>query len=589
MTETGTFVPLHPRGGKKALRFGVMCNGTVFQRWQADALRLLQEQGHQVVLLIVDDRPVQHTSLFRRIMNKRWSTLLYSSLENRMFKPGAKRNIELQHELGDAHMLNCRVVQKGFSEFFQDADIAAIRNYQLDFMLRFGFNILRGDILSAARFGVWSFHHDDEMVYRGGPAGFWEIYRGDPVSGAVMQRLTDKLDGGIILKKGYLKTIQHSYRDNIGQLLSMSSAWPALVAGQLVRSMSAGESDPALTSPAPSVTTAPVFRVPGNLQMLKFLCVLLRNRVKFYYRELLAAEIWNVGVIAKPIHEVALGGNTLTPADVTWLPRLARLGYLADPAGFTEGNNLHILAEDYRYATQKADISEILFSLPPEGFDARGGAVYPCRVPGENLHLSYPYVFESGGVVYCLPESFQSSKITLYRREKPGGAFVQERVLLSGVRAVDPTIIFHEEMWWLFFTERDQSNTHLFLYYSANLAGEFHPHPCNPVKTDIRSARPAGTPFLHENVLYRPAQDCSVTYGGRIAINRVVKLTPEEYDEQPVTFLEPVKGSRYHKGLHTLSAVGKYTLIDGKRYQPDIMFFISQLRNKMRRKEPGDV
>ena len=40
------------------------------------------------------------------------------------------------------------------------------------------------------------------------------------------------------------------------------------------------------------------------------------------------------------------------------------------------------------------------------------------------------------------------------------------------------------------------------------------------VKTDVRSARPAGTPFVYQGELYRPAQDCSRTYGGSIVIHR---------------------------------------------------------------------
>jgi hypothetical protein len=98
---------------------------------------------------------------------------------------------------------------------------------------------------------------------------------------------------------------------------------------------------------------------------------------------------------------------------------------------------------------------------------------------------------------------------------------------------------------------------------------------------DIRSARPAGTPFIFENVLYRPAQDCSVTYGGRVAVNRVVRLTPDEFVEETVCHVEPDAGGRYNAGLHTLSGVGDLTLVDGKRYMFDRRFFIGRLREKL--------
>jgi len=89
--------------------------------------------------------------------------------------------------------------------YFNAEDVATINKKDLDFILRFGFNIIRGEILNAARYGVWSFHHDDERKYRGSPPGFWELYYRDPVTGSILQRLTDRLDGGIVLKREPLR------------------------------------------------------------------------------------------------------------------------------------------------------------------------------------------------------------------------------------------------------------------------------------------------------------------------------------------------------------------------------------------------
>jgi hypothetical protein len=66
-------------------------------------------------------------------------------------------------------------------------------------------------------------------------------------------------------------------------------------------------------------------------------------------------------------------------------------------------------------------------------------------------------------------------------------------------------------------------------------------------------------------VLYRPAQDCSRTYGGRVIINRVHTLTPVAFHEEAVVAVNPDSAGPYPSGLHTLSQVGTITLIDGKR------------------------
>ena len=68
--------------------------------------------------------------------------------------------------------------------------------------------------------------------------------------------------------------------------------------------------------------------------------------------------------------------------------------------------------------------------------------------------------------------------------------------------------------------------------HAQELEGPWRPHASNPVKIDVCSARSAGTPFLVDCALFRPAQDCSRSYGGRITINRVQKLSPTEFLEE---------------------------------------------------------
>jgi hypothetical protein len=80
-------------------------------------------------------------------------------------------------------------------------------------------------------------------------------------------------------------------------------------------------------------------------------------------------------------------------------------------------------------------------------------------------------------------------------------------------------------------------------------------------------------------VLYRPAQDSSVTYGSRVVINRVVTLTTTTFREEPVAFVAPDANGPYPDGLHTLSAVGGMTLVDGKR----LAFAPAEFRRVLRR------
>ena len=65
--------------------------------------------------------------------------------------------------------------------------------------------------------------------------------------------------------------------------------------------------------------------------------------------------------------------------------------------------------------------------------------------------------------------------------------------------------------------------------------------------------------------LCRPAQDCSRTYGGAIAINRIVKLNPTAFEEELVGRIEPDATGPYCHGVHTVCPMDGLTLVDGKR------------------------
>ena len=104
------------------------------------------------------------------------------------------------------------------------------------------------------------------------------------------------------------------------------------------------------------------------------------------------------------------------------------------------------------------------------------------------------------------------------------------------------------------------------LLHAEALEGPWRPHAGNPVKRDIGSSRPAGTPFVHEGRLYRPAQDCTGCYGAAIVVNRVRALDPERFAEEPVARIAPDRASPFPHGAHTLVAWGERTLVDAKRH-----------------------
>src|SRR5205807_8550436 len=114
--------------------------------------------------------------------------------------------VDCSSALATVPSMEVEPIGKKFVQRFPAEAIEQIRAHDLDVLIRFGFNILHGDILQAARYGVWSYHHGDNEFYRGGPAHFWELREGSPLSGAILQVLTEELDGGLVLCKSLFAT-----------------------------------------------------------------------------------------------------------------------------------------------------------------------------------------------------------------------------------------------------------------------------------------------------------------------------------------------------------------------------------------------
>jgi len=545
-----THVNNESSGRQRPIRFGIMCNGTTFSAWEAQCLdKLMKLDNVEPGLLIIDDDRASSSNKWSKLkkITKIWS--LYSFLYvNR--RSSASKSVDIADILSHVPAIFCKVVKKGkFSQYFKESDISEIMKHDLDFILRFGFNIIRGGILRAARYGVWSFHHDDEANYRGAPPCFWEIYRDDNVTGAMLQRLTDRLDGGVVLKKGFFKTIKTSYVHNLDEVFFRSTDWPA----QVCIDIRNGKED--YLDAEPSKTSAPIYYAPNNLQMILFFLKVIKYFFRRLYNFIFYYEQWNIGIIDNPISDFI---RQETGLQVHWLLAPTKNMFYADPFAVRRENVMTILFEAYSYRYSKGCI----FMINITG----DTAPHPQIVIDTPFHMSYPYLLEYENEIYCIPEIAQSNEVVLYKAQEFPKRWIKAAILIRDFAAIDSTVFFHDNLWWLMASDKETNEyDNLFIWYAHDLIGPWKPHPANPVKVDIRSARPAGTPFISEGNLYRPSQDNSDYYGKRIVINRVVKLTPYEFKEEQVKVVEPFKNSLYPDGLHTISAAGNKTLIDGKK------------------------
>jgi hypothetical protein len=306
------------------------------------------------------------------------------------------------------------------------------------------------------------------------------------------------------------------------------------------------------SQPVPTAISraAPESSIRSSARLLRGACHAAFRRL----RRITLEESWMIGIIDRPIGSMVDGPPT---PPIRWLGRHQRARYVADPFG-VPGDATRLYCEELDHRRGVGVIKELTI----DGDRVVRERPVPFPSPG---HLSYPYLLSEGGVVYCVPEASASRNCRLYRLDGDG-AWRPVATLLSGVAAADPTIFRWEDRYWLAYTDVDRGPfDSLSLCYADRLTGPWQPHANNPVKVDHASARPAGTPFVHEGALYRPAQSCLPWYGGAVALNRVVCCTPVAFREETVRVISPARDGVNPDGLHTVSSWGQRTLVDGKR------------------------
>ena len=570
-----------------------MCRGKTFPLWEAEAIRnVLAVPGVELAVLIVDmnNKPVdssvktasdvkireglakayrEGTILTKTVGRTRecinhyillrgeslWP--IYRSMSLRRGMP-CMTPVDLSRELQGVPEVFCRTEQhERFSQYFSSRDVSAIRSFEPDVVLCFGFNIIRGEILSVPRYGVWLFHHEDHLKCRGVPPGFWEIYYGDEWTGSMLQRLTNKLDDRVIVRKEFFKTQLHSYGRNLNQILMASAKWPAIACEALQQ----GLGERIFFKDASS--RAPIYNRPTDFQMLRYFPRLAKNILAKHYDDVfgespVGKDNWAIGII-KDERANLIAWNR--PLEVTWLmPPEGR--FYADPFVIRKDESCYIFFEDFDYATRKARISLV-------ETDNCVNFSKPRVVLEQPYHLSYPYVFGHEGRYYCAPEQYQSGEVALYEAKNFPEGWVKRTVLVSDFPGVDPTLFHHDDRWWLFLTRQDADPwSNLYVFYSDHLLGSWKAHAQNPVKHSRLKARPGGCPFVVDGALLRPVQNCSRTYGGSLMLCRITSLSEDRFAEEVVAELEPKAEWPYSAGMHTISAAGDVTVIDAKRFLP---------------------
>ncbi len=552
-------------GNLQVLKYGIIIEGNMLANWQLDVLNNLQNSGLAELRLIIipPKKNLQEDSTFTRVKNKLFSKeLLYSIWQRLITKPQSATPVDPSYIFDGVNLKECNVLRKGrYRDIFSDKDVNEIKNENLDFILRFGLGILTGDILGASKFGVWSFHHGDERLYRGRPACFWEMYDGQYTIGGILQRLTNKLDSGVILKRWSIRANPTGWSDNLNKLQMSGTYLPV----QVCKDILYGESS--YLSDCPSMTTAPVKFVPTNWEMLRFLIYLLFSYIKGQINRFFI-EDWLVGVSKGELENITVKGIK----NPRWLFSKVKGVFLADPFAIVKKNGLDVYVE-------KFDLQKNLGEIVKYSFNEEDGFSDESLALTLDSHLSYPFLIEYNGMKYCIPESKDASNVCIYQISESDGRLVNPLLLLDNVQLSDATVFQYKNKWWMFALEGDAS---LVCYYAHSLFGPWIVHNNNPLKIDPSSSRPAGPVFMENGTLIRPSQDCSKEYGWRVCFNQIDVLSENSFQEKNCGYLEADKSWDFNHGIHSISQVNGYLIFDAKKKKFDAKENLKRLYKKLR-------
>lgn len=484
---------------------------------------------------------------------------IYSKLDNRSLCPYRDpfEESDVRSNVGPDCELFQMAASKDNGELnFNDEAVARISSHDIDVVLDLGNIRIEKSLQGVARYGVWSGGASIDSMQSQGPPGFWEVMRNETTTEFTLQMVGPDNGNRKILYRSWTSTDLFSVKGNRSKVY-----WKS--ANAVVRALrNLHERGPRALEEKPScsdVSLGPGPRniSPTNAQMVSFLARMAVKRLRLKFRGYTRLDQW---FLAYSLGDVQITEQSLDQLNYMEPPKGR---FWADPFPIERDGKYFIFFEEFLYETMKAHISVI-------EMDSGGNWTPPVKVLEREYHLSYPFLFEWEGNLYMIPETKRNKTIELYRCAEFPQKWEFDRVLIDDVQAVDTTLCEKDGLWWLFCNIGGKdfaSNDELRLFYSETPFGPWIPHKSNPVKSDVRSARPAGRLFYQNGDLFRPAQDCSERMGGAMCLNRIISLTTEDFKEEVVTRIEP-KWMKGLLGAHTFNTAGRLTMLDCFRYIP---------------------
>jgi hypothetical protein len=522
---------------KEKLKIGVLLNSHLVPSWEYRVLKVLSDSDYAEIALVIycdefevvekNEKKPAHQLL--RLL-ERTDRIIFSS----------KTNFDLKKDI--AGLLN-NVAS------ITDRQVDKLADFNLDLILTFGSCNINHDILKNVKYGILSYSVNNET-------GFWEVLRKIDVTNSVLLISEPGSDKQSVIFSSWESTCPFSISINRNNVHWRNSLFmPRIIKGIYDGGHEFVERQKNIYK---ILTTEPQISTQSSSKSdLAYVFDYAGISLRTIFRKLFYTDDfnWQLLIDINQNNDVAVPDfskfrKVISPKGVFW----------ADPFVVKENDYYYLFVEEYIYKKLKAHISVLKV-------DNKGNLLSANKIIERQYHMSYPFVFTLDNDYYMIPETGKNKTIELYKSTGFPYKWEFERNLMENISAVDTTLFFYNNKWWL-FTSVDQTgnvsgnSTELFLYFTDNIfSGKWEYHPENPIVSDVRSARPAGKLYIHDGIIYRPSQDCSGRYGKAFNINKVTKLTETEYSEAVHVKINPGWDKKL-AGTHTYNCDADFSIID---------------------------
>ena len=296
-----------------------------------------------------------------------------------------------------------------------------------------------------------------------------------------------------------------------------------------------------------------------------------------FYRE----DTWNVGILYNYSQETFITSEFHKQIqNIFWIRSKNTRDFYADPMITEYFGEPLLFVEEWINCEKKGIISYINII---DTIENKIHHPVTKHVLDFSTHLSFPFLFEYEDKLYMVPENYQSNSIKIYEAGNTPDNWEEAGILMENFPGIDTVIFEYKSVWWMFATKYDYAKKrddrqNLYIWHSHSPLHGWKEHPMSPIHYEEPIARNAGAPFVIQNKLYRPAQDCRSGYGKGVFLYEITKLTKEEFSEKVFKHIAPHPDQPDR--LHTLSCCNMISAIDGVKGRYDIWKPIQYLKQR---------